>query len=81
MLINDINNVFHNIVDSNYVVFNKEILGSSKIMKKMTQKNPSNKKPLKKNLGFVFPNKDVLKPFKMLGRNEEHVDKFVQSMQ
>jgi hypothetical protein len=32
-------------------------------------------------MGFVFPNKDVFKPFNMLGRNEEHVDKFVQSMQ
>jgi hypothetical protein len=46
----------------------------------MTKKIPSNRNPLKKK-GFVFPNKDVLKPFKMLGRNEKHVDKFVQSMQ
>jgi hypothetical protein len=42
MLINDINNVFENIIDSSCIVFNKEILGSSKMMKRMTKKIPSN---------------------------------------
>jgi hypothetical protein len=45
MLINDINNVFQNIIDSNCVVFNKETFGSTKMMEKMTKKIPSNKQP------------------------------------
>jgi hypothetical protein len=45
MLIIEINNVFQNIIDSNCVVFNKGILGSSKMMKRVTKKFPLNKKP------------------------------------
>jgi hypothetical protein len=75
MLINNINNVFKNRIDSK-----KEIISSSKIIEKNEEDNFSSNKEPPKVLGCVLPNKDVLKPFNVIGRKEENFNKFVPLM-